>query len=269
MNETKSVKSLKKQLAAAIAMVTVAAVALGSSTYAWFVSSTSVKATTTKISAQSNSAYLVIDNANAGRTTAASTGATTASEQPESSTLYPAQWAKTVDTSKYQFETAYATDKGKADEKENTRFAVGDPTVAASAKYAFANTFYIGTGTYAGIFKDLKVSSVSINNDTNSELESAMRVLVTCGDAWAVWSKDSLESSSDAASGQTKGEGILKSDEFGEGISADTKDATVTVYVYYDGADENVFSDNLGDLKDCGVTITFEATPTEYGKTQA
>ena len=37
MNETKSVKALKKQMAAAIAMVCVAAVALGSSTYAWFV----------------------------------------------------------------------------------------------------------------------------------------------------------------------------------------------------------------------------------------
>lgn len=41
-------------------MVTVAAVALGSSTYAWFVSNNSVTATT-NISAQSNSAYLVID----------------------------------------------------------------------------------------------------------------------------------------------------------------------------------------------------------------
>ena len=38
MTETKSVKTLKKQLGAAIAMVLVAAVALGSSTYAWFVS---------------------------------------------------------------------------------------------------------------------------------------------------------------------------------------------------------------------------------------
>lgn len=40
MNETKnnSVKALKKQMAAAVAMVCVAAVALGSSTYAWFVS---------------------------------------------------------------------------------------------------------------------------------------------------------------------------------------------------------------------------------------
>ena len=61
MNETKSVKALKKQLAAAIAMVCVAAVALGSSTYAWFVSNNTVKGTTTNISAQSNAAFMVID----------------------------------------------------------------------------------------------------------------------------------------------------------------------------------------------------------------
>ena len=59
LNETKSVKALKKQLAAAIAMVLVAAIALGSSTYAWFVSNTKVDATTTNISAQSNSAYML------------------------------------------------------------------------------------------------------------------------------------------------------------------------------------------------------------------
>ena len=41
-----TVKSLKKQLAAAIAMVVVAAVALSSSTYAWFVSNNTVTAKT-------------------------------------------------------------------------------------------------------------------------------------------------------------------------------------------------------------------------------
>ena len=62
MTETKSVKALKKQLAAAIAMVVVAAIALGSSTYAWFVSNNTVTATTTNISAQSNSAFLLIQS---------------------------------------------------------------------------------------------------------------------------------------------------------------------------------------------------------------
>ena len=59
MNETKSVKALKKQLAAAIAMVLVAAVALGSSTYAWFVSNTQVKAQTATVSATTVNTLLI------------------------------------------------------------------------------------------------------------------------------------------------------------------------------------------------------------------
>ena len=55
-----SIKSLKKQLMAAIAMVLVAAIALGSSTYAWFVSNNSVDATISTISAQSNAPFLKI-----------------------------------------------------------------------------------------------------------------------------------------------------------------------------------------------------------------
>ena len=45
-----------------VAMVCVAAVALGSSIYAWFVSNNTVKGTTTNISAQSNAPFLKIDN---------------------------------------------------------------------------------------------------------------------------------------------------------------------------------------------------------------
>lgn len=54
-----SVKSLKKQLAAAVAMVLVAAVALGSSTYAWFVSNTQVKAQTATVSATTVNTLLI------------------------------------------------------------------------------------------------------------------------------------------------------------------------------------------------------------------
>ena len=61
-----------------VAMVCVAAVALGSSTYAWFVNNNKVEATTTNISAQSNSAYLVIDTK---ATSTTSTSSATAAEE--------------------------------------------------------------------------------------------------------------------------------------------------------------------------------------------
>ena len=254
MNEANT-KSLKKQMMTAIAMLLVTLLALGTATYAWFVSNNNVTATTTKVSAQSNSAYLVIDTKT---TSTSSTSAATASETFSPDTkLYPAQWNNTVDTNTWQFESAYASAKDAGTEKSGTRFAVGDPDTAASKDYTLANTFYIGTGTYDGTFTNLKVTGVTVNNTTSSQLDDAMRVLVTCGSEWTVWSKAGIESGSHKTS--STADGIIKE----SGITKGT-DATVKVYVYYDGADSKVFTTNLENLKDCGVTVTFEATPTEF-----
>ncbi len=65
MNESKNVKALKKQLAAAIAMVCVAAVALGSSTYAWFVSNTRVQAKTATMTSKTAYTLLISEGAKA------------------------------------------------------------------------------------------------------------------------------------------------------------------------------------------------------------
>jgi hypothetical protein len=54
-----TVKSLRKQLAAAIAMTLVATVALGSSTYAWFVNNTAVEATSVNLTAEAANTLLI------------------------------------------------------------------------------------------------------------------------------------------------------------------------------------------------------------------
>lgn len=105
MNETKnnSVKALKKQMAAAVAMVCVAAVALGSSTYAWFVSNNTVDATVSSISAQSNAAYLTIDKVEA-MTNAGTQTAVDLAENPVK--LYPSRPHQTVDGDKTDWENS-------------------------------------------------------------------------------------------------------------------------------------------------------------------
>ena len=315
-----NVKSLKKQLMAAIAMVLVAAVALGSSTYAWFVSNNQVTATTTNISAQSNSAYLVIDTQTTSTT---STSAATAKERPATTKLYPAQVVGKLSDNTAKFESAYASAAGAATEKADTRFAIkhtgetdGSAAAAVAESYAIKNTFYVGTGTYDGSFTDLKVTAVSVsskNTDlytvaagtetgyaneettyaylkgttpasaddfitkaqydavatTASELVDAMRVLVVCGNNWVVYKNGAT--ATDAIVTQYNNMGTMtaitgyKTDEVLAATVEKGTDAQVDVYVFYDGADTNVFSDNLADLKDCGVTITFEATPVTHG----
>lgn len=312
-------KAIRKQLLAAVAMVLVAAVALGSSTYAWFVSNNSVEAATTNISAQSNSAYLLIDTVG---TTATST--TSAGSNGSDTPLYPTTWANTFDqagkkageegfdNSKlvYQFESAYATHKDAATENTETRFIVGNAGKAVNDDYAIENIFYVGTGPYDGQFKDLKVTNVSVsdpatntvgkdkytvladsdpsydetghyayltakgtganavwigktayealdNTSVGTQLANAMRVLVyNTADNWVVWSKNGRVSSSDT-------DDIIYTSNFGKN---DGGDVTVHIFVYYEGSDDAVYTTNLANLTSCGVTVTFEATPTEYGK---
>lgn len=277
MENAKSVKALKKQLVAAIAMVLVAAVALASSTYAWFVSNNKVTAKTTSISAQSNSAYLLIE---AGKkTTADSTTAATGTEQTtgEDTKLYPAQWAKNFAEDKtatgekvYQFESAYAEKKDVATEKTGTRFAVGTPAEAVTADYALLNTFYVGTGTYDGEFENLRVSNMEVTTtEATKGLKTGMRLLIMAykdGEAsptsWVVAKyNDGATAAIEANSDGTTSDIVYK-DKFGK-TNGDVK---IEIYAYYDGADENVKTTNLSKLVDCSATATFTATPTEYGK---
>ena len=106
-----------------VAMVCVAAVALGSSTYAWFVSNNTVKGTTTNISAQSNAPFRKIDSV-------------------------------TVTESSGTTKELTGEEKAKADKLANSRFAVGDAETAITGNYAIKQTFYVGTSdNKAGSFK--------------------------------------------------------------------------------------------------------------------
>lgn len=279
-----SVKTLRKQLFAAIAMVLVAAIALGSSTYAWFVSNNTVEATTTSIYAQSNSAYLLISNKANGSTTVAP-GSLTATNADGSVALYPATWTngtavKVDDTTNtgasWLFATGYAKDTNKPDINDDGLFAIkaadkttGSPEAAVASKYAYLNSFNVGTGAYDGTFTKLKVTDMSITVTGTNELSGALRVLVKCGDEWVVGKVSGSTFNIESQSGT---DGIIRAEAFGKSAmtgdpAQSVGDVQVDVYVYYEGSDAKVFSDNLSKINADGVkaTITFEATPKEFG----
>lgn len=255
-------KALKKQMGAAIAMVLVAAVALGSATFAWFVSNNKVTAKTSNIAAQSNSAYLVIDNTT---TSTSSTGAVTSAVDKKE--LYPAKTEKGQDGNAV-WKSAYASSADTSMMKPDSEFTIGDGTAAQAvkAKYAVENTFYVGTGTYDGEFTNLHITEVKVTNPTTAEnmnLGNALRILVVYKNKWEVWSGNGIKLSSSVDS-PTAGGDLLAPGE----VITSGHDAKVKVYLYYDGDDANVYSNNLEKIKttagDNGVTITFEATPKEY-----
>lgn len=262
MENTKTVKALKKQLVAAIAMVLVAAVALGSSTYAWFVSNNKVTATTATISAQSNAPFLKIAKTGETLTDTAATQVAGTNDKIE---LYPSQWNHVIETDTYQFESAYASKSSEATMLAGSRFAVGGVDAEKRPDYALKQSFDIGTtDEKAGSFKDLKVASVTVNAGENSaDLKDAICVLVKCGDNWGVY-KETADGTALTAYGDkttiTNNLTGTNKTAIAATIAANKK-VTVDVYVFYDGSAEKVYTDNLASLKNCGVTVAFTATP--------
>lgn len=252
-------KALKKQMGAAIAMVLVAAVALGSATFAWFVTNSKVDATTSTISAQSNAAFMYIRNKDNNNTDLTSDAADIKAD----TALYPATWANNFDANKvknagagvYQFETATALLPTASGIDETTRKAIGAPESAEVLnKYAVKNTFKVGTkGTKLTNLvvdtTDGAISLVSADN-SNTQFDNALRILVKCGDNWVLCDKSKVIKSS---SGDTN---LLATEVTPE------NEVEVDVYVFYDGDDSAIYTNNLGSLKDASkkIKVTFTAT---------
>lgn len=257
-------KALKKQMGAAIAMVLVAAVALGSATFAWFVSNNTVKAETATISAQSNAPFLKISETEIKKDSGTSIKFNAATTK-----LYPSQVVNgaaglsITDATKPLFQSAYASSKSVATMLPDSRYDVGDPATAAAKEFAIAKSFKIGTADEkAGSFKDLKVSKVELTGDSTDEgLKGAISVLLVCGNNWGVYKVsehgDLVGTYSDTVTTVSgHGDGVLAS-EIKAGGSVG-----VTAYVFYDGSAEKVFTDNLEQLlAGVGVKISFTATP--------
>lgn len=306
MKDNKSIKALKKQMAAAVAMVLVAAVALGSSTYAWFVSNNQVTATTSTISAQSNAPFLKIANkADVADDNAWKNVTTTEDTFNETNvkTLYPAQvvgefvagdaevTAGTATAADVKFQSAYASNAYSATERDNTRFTVGKPATAVTGDYAYMESFYIGsTDAEAGSFANLNVSGVTVSvkdgatfseytydsngdgtddktvtaNEAKQQMIDAVRVLVVNSETgdWVVWNKDgkveSYKTTADVDPALSGTKMVGDSNPLADTIAAGEK-ATIDVYVFYDGADSKIFTNNMSGLHDVSATVTFTA----------
>ena len=270
-----TVKSLKKQLAAAIAMVCVAAVALGSSTYAWFVSNNTVTATTASISAQSNAPFLVISN-DAITSGTTDTAVTTAVAD---ATLFPVQMVEANDAATtFKWESAYAAASDASTEKASTRFVVQESDLT---KYYVKQTFHVGTnGTTKGQFKNLRVSGVSVTPGAETdELKNALRVMVVCGTEVAIYDQSgtlvtqytpqsgtatniaglTAASSRTANSVATSAAYLTAETDVFPATSGTVGDKTVDVYLYYDGAVANIRTNNIDKLGSVKATVTFTA----------
>lgn len=248
-------KALKKQMGAAIAMVLVAAVALGSATFAWFVTNNKVDATTTNIAAQSNAAYMTIKQGPTGASAVDDTSAVTSITGPIK--LYPATFGEQANSTKGAFMTGY----GKGLENatlDGTLKSVGNPDEADTKQFAKKEQFNISSKGQNLI--DLKVESVEGSKDASADqlLKTSFRVLVTNSDctAWVVYGLKGNNYEIKLSSEADNSAPVLGSVTAGQ-------DTLVNVYVFYEGSDVNIHTKNLQENKldaSQSVKINFTAT---------
>ena len=283
MEETKSVKSLKKQLAAAIAMVLVAAIALGSSTYAWFVSNNTVDATVSSISAQSNAAFLTINNTNAQGTETSTTVNLTNSPIA----LYPSRphqaeggtetdWEANTAPDKLVWQTAYAKEAGKADVQTDAKgngiyydLTHTADTVTGTTGYVSTSQVYVSSSQ--GAFNSLKIegmTATAAGDGANNDIVNAVGALVSCGNEWELWEYDATLNENAGGWKQTsKSTNSLSGAEtatFGDAVTAN-KILTVNVTLFYDGDYTTINTNNFNKLGQASVKLDFSATPVQQG----
>ena len=267
-------------------MVCVAAVALGSSTYAWFVSNNTVDATVSSISAQSNAAYLTIDKVEA-MTNAGTQTAVTLTENPTK--LYPSRphqvdnntktdWKDSTAPAELVWQTAYAKTADKADVQTDTAgkgiyydLTHTADTVTGTTGYVSTSQVYVSSSQ--GAFNSLKLDSMSVTGtapgeNVKNDIVNAVGALVSCGNNWELWEYDATLNENVGGWKQTaKSTNSLSGatdTTFGEAITSN-KVLTVNISLFYDGDYETIKTANFDNLGQAKVALGFSATPVQQG----
>ena len=276
-----TVKALKKQLVAAIAMVIVSAIALSSSTYAWFASNNRVMATGMVVQATAEGgieiAY-VEDSAPGSYSTLVSAGMSSAQ------VLYPTSTVATAENDVITSDWYHASASVRtSSEARNGSYTV--LSLDANGKEDTTNRYYfirkkfnVRSVSAAKPATDLKVSKVEVTGIAQA-LSKALRVAIVNGDTKVIYAPvgytktasetgfsydvaTAVNGAGEATMG-TQNVTVLYATEVSSVIAATVPASTgdnLNVYVWFEGEDTNHKSENLGDALDSlSLTVHFEA----------
>lgn len=287
---------LKKQLIASIAMVLVAATALGSSTYAWFAGNNKVEATGMQVQATSEGGIEIAYAESTGTSgiykTSATTSATSAMSLAPTSTLNTKAWyhasaesssASIAKTNTYETLQIYEqTIEGQSFGKLGG--VGGSQSNNNTTNYYMVQNFNIRSTSASAPAKGLTVDSVSVAGNTG-DMCKALRVAVVLGEKVLIYDPVGNDTNPyDVFSGYT-----------GSGTNADPYSATragtvtckdntqaqllatetdteipakgssnnggvdVKIFIWFEGEDTALYSDNF-TTEGLTITVNFSAT---------
>ena len=243
---------LSRKIIPALAMLVVAAVMLTTASFAWFAMSKTVEANGMSVNIKSDSLFLLISS---DKTTAAeiqTQNQTFASGVLAAGTgdLYPTAHVETVSDSPIngtQFD-APANWYTRGADDVGASASTKDPIALTSgnfSQYVAKYTFYVVLAKNSNAAQNLKVNSFSIVDSADSAANGGaltvapVRAVITCGTNYVeVKSGDSAPATVLAATVDN------------------TNVLTVNVYVYYDGNDATVYSNNILNIEDIDFTFT-------------
>lgn len=257
-------KALKKQMGAAIAMVLVAAVALGSATFAWFVSNNAVTATGVDVTTTSSvpNLYITSVGQTSDEMTAASTNPTkiypisTPDAENFFETLHWTSGNGHAVADKYQNALAHETGKtnyadytfklGVSNGKMDVYFdsSAAATTLKASTAMGTAGRFAVKVGD--GQWLMFKVPGTPTAHGYYTDKDA------TTGDYWVKNATDGIVAANYsnfdnyAGSVNDKGQAVAGTNKLTTIESGADNEVTVTVRVWYEGCDKDCVSENAG-----------------------
>lgn len=278
-----STKALKTQLLAAIAMVLVASIALGSSTYAWFASNSKVEAKGMSVQA-TTAKNLVISTDNTLR---ANEATTKASAFTGTCTLKPSSVQTLAGTQNFfKVADSKGVDYTGGKAGVGTKFEATTPVTAGTEGDVAKHTFYIRVdGTADATMSSLYVNNITVTRGTTAQdISKALRVGVVCGDkgfiyapiADATTTYNAVNKAGTVTSVETTG---IYKDNTGAALNASTTALTayastsvladtvksgeytqVDIYIWYEGEDNACTSANGVNVESLSVSLEFSAT---------
>ena len=251
-----------KKIMASASMLLVSAMMLSSATYAWFSINKTVSVTGMQITANSNSTYLLIGSNDDGNDTLAEIQATTnrttaCTIAAADSSAYPSKYKVTGDSISGLDSATAVTNTATAAVAGNWYYRVADlPTASGSttpatvltsanfANYVKHKTVYVTLSAGSQAAENLRVSAATIASNGSATGDNTtftpVKVLVTT--ATAAVELDSTTTSSNT---------VLATSVTDQAV------IPVDIWIYYDGSDEAVYTNNIANLDGATVNLTF------------
>lgn len=251
---------MKKTILPALAMLIISAVMLSTASYAWFAMNQTVEANGMTVNVKSDSLYLLIlaaekedtvytaDQVQAGGLTF------DGGEAIGDINIYPSAYYKTEG---FQGDNGYVAKGGDLKDATKWYYATAknpgthemetgsDEALTGFDGYVVRYRYYVVLADGSNKMDTLKIKALSIvdaSNDDGQKLDP-VRVVVACG--------DQMEEFDQIGAGSV--------DLTGSAFIDDKTALEICVYVYYDGNDPSVTTNDVAALSSANITFTLEA----------